>query len=238
MATDQVTPSSKPTQTVDRVVIRFAGDSGDGVQTIGDQLGLSSAVAGNDIATLPDFPAEIRAPAGTVYGVSGFQLQFGAEATLTAGDQPDVLVAFNPAALKRHLPDLPEGQVLIEAEAVRHAAMQIHAGLCPSCGGSGPVDVHASHRIYSLILFSSWRSVPRISCRACGFRRQLHGLCISLVAGWWGLPWGLLMTPVQLVRNAVGMASPPDPMAPSEALRQHVRLGLAEQSLADEKPEI
>lgn len=99
--------------TLERVVIRFAGDSGDGVQTIGDQLGLSSAVAGNDIATLPDFPAEIRAPAGTVYGVSGFQLQFGADATLTAGDEPDVLVAFNPAALKRHLGDLPEGGVLI-----------------------------------------------------------------------------------------------------------------------------
>ncbi|MDA3961991.1 MAG: 2-oxoacid:acceptor oxidoreductase subunit alpha [Planctomycetota bacterium] len=106
-------PSSKPVQTLERVVIRFAGDSGDGVQTIGDQLGLSSAVAGNDIATLPDFPAEIRAPAGTVYGVSGFQLQFGADATLTAGDEPDVLVAFNPAALKRHLEDLPEGRVLI-----------------------------------------------------------------------------------------------------------------------------
>lgn len=113
MSTDQVVPSSKPSQTVDHVVIRFAGDSGDGVQTIGDQLGLSSAVAGNDIATLPDFPAEIRAPAGSIYGVSGFQLQFSNELTLTAGDAPDVLVAFNPAALKRHLPDLPKGKSVI-----------------------------------------------------------------------------------------------------------------------------
>ncbi|MHC5068189.1 MAG: 2-oxoacid:acceptor oxidoreductase subunit alpha [Planctomycetota bacterium] len=104
---------SNTAKQLERVVIRFAGDSGDGVQTIGDQFGLSSAVAGNDIATLPDFPAEIRAPAGTVYGVSGFQLQFGADSTLTAGDAPDVLVAFNAAALKRHLADLPHGGTVI-----------------------------------------------------------------------------------------------------------------------------
>ena len=114
MGTDTSTHSaSRPTQAIDRVVIRFAGDSGDGIQTIGDQFGLSSAVAGNDIATLPDFPAEIRAPAGTVYGVSGFQLQFSSDETLTAGDEPDVLVALNPAALQRHLNDLPKGKVLI-----------------------------------------------------------------------------------------------------------------------------
>ncbi|MBA3707893.1 MAG: 2-oxoacid:acceptor oxidoreductase subunit alpha [Planctomycetes bacterium] len=98
---------------VDRVIIRFAGDSGDGVQTIGDQLGLTSAVAGNDIATLPDFPAEIRAPAGTIYGVSGFQMQFASTATLTAGDAPDVLVVFNPAALKKNIADLPKGGTII-----------------------------------------------------------------------------------------------------------------------------
>jgi len=113
MSTDQLVPSSKPMQVLDRVVIRFAGDSGDGVQTIGDQLSLSSAVAGNDIATLPDFPAEIRAPAGSLYGVSGFQLQFSNDLTLTAGDEPDVLVAFNPAALKRHINDLPKGRPVI-----------------------------------------------------------------------------------------------------------------------------
>jgi 2-oxoglutarate/2-oxoacid ferredoxin oxidoreductase subunit alpha len=113
MSTDQLNPPAKPTSSIDRVVIRFAGDSGDGVQTIGDQLGLTSAVAGNDIATLPDFPAEIRAPAGSLYGVSGFQLQFSNELTLTAGDAPDVLVAFNPAALKRHIIDLPKGNPVI-----------------------------------------------------------------------------------------------------------------------------
>jgi len=110
---DVADQGAKSTEPIDKVVIRFAGDSGDGIQTIGDQLGLSSAVAGNDIATLPDFPAEIRAPAGTVYGVSGFQMQFSSIPTATAGDEPDVLVLFNPAAMIRHLPDLPKGGTVI-----------------------------------------------------------------------------------------------------------------------------
>ena len=108
-----MTAATKQVTQLDRVVIRFAGDSGDGVQTIGDQFGLASAVAGNDIATLPDFPAEIRAPAGTINGVSGFQLQFGSQETLTAGDSPDVLVVFNPAALMKNLADLPKGGTII-----------------------------------------------------------------------------------------------------------------------------
>lgn len=102
-----------PTEQLSTVVIRFAGDSGDGMQLAGSQFTLSSAVAGNDLATLPDFPAEIRAPAGTLYGVSGFQLQIGSDSTRTPGDRPDVLVAMNPAALKVNLPSLPEGGVII-----------------------------------------------------------------------------------------------------------------------------
>ena len=113
MTVEEIEQSAKPAEELDRVVIRFAGDSGDGVQTIGDQLSLSSAVAGNDIATLPDFPAEIRAPTGTVYGVSGFQMQFSKHDTVTAGDAPDVLVVFNPAALKKNLADLPKGGTII-----------------------------------------------------------------------------------------------------------------------------
>ena len=80
-------------------VIRFAGDSGDGIQLQGLQFTMASAMAGHDLATLPDFPAEIRAPAGTRYGVSAFQIQFGGERITTPGDEPDVLIAFNPAAL-------------------------------------------------------------------------------------------------------------------------------------------
>ena len=82
------------------VVVRFAGDSGDGMQLTGGQFTLSTALAGNDLATFPDFPAEIRAPQGTTFGVSAFQINFGSTAIETAGDQPDVLIAMNPAALK------------------------------------------------------------------------------------------------------------------------------------------
>ncbi len=98
---------------IESAVVRFAGDSGDGMQTVGERFTDSSAFAGNDIATLPDFPAEIRAPAGTLAGVSGFQLQFGSRKILTPGDEPDALVAMNPAALKSNIDDLPEGGMLV-----------------------------------------------------------------------------------------------------------------------------
>jgi 2-oxoglutarate ferredoxin oxidoreductase subunit alpha len=94
-------------------VIRFAGDSGDGMQLTGSQFTSTSAVFGNDLATLPDFPAEIRAPAGTVAGVSGFQIHFGSMEIFTPGDRPDVLVAMNPAALKHNLRDLSPGAIVI-----------------------------------------------------------------------------------------------------------------------------
>lgn len=95
------------------MVIRFAGDSGDGMQLTGTQFGNTAAALGNDLATLPDFPAEIRAPAGTLAGVSGFQLQFASHDVFTPGDGPDVLVAMNAAALKANLPELKRGAVVI-----------------------------------------------------------------------------------------------------------------------------
>ena len=97
----------------DAVVIRFAGDSGDGVQLTGSQFTQATALAHNELATFPDFPAEIRAPTGTTFGVSAFQIQFGARRVRTAGDQPDVLVALNPAALKVNLGDLARGGTII-----------------------------------------------------------------------------------------------------------------------------
>ena len=95
------------------VTIRFAGDSGDGMQLTGTQFSETTALVGNDLNTLPDYPAEIRAPAGTIYGVSGFQLHFSSEDIFTPGDQPDVLVAMNPAALKKNLPELKKGGMII-----------------------------------------------------------------------------------------------------------------------------
>jgi 2-oxoglutarate/2-oxoacid ferredoxin oxidoreductase subunit alpha len=104
---------TKQVQELDHVVIRFAGDSGDGMQLTGDRFTQETAVFGNDLSTLPNFPAEIRAPAGTLPGVSSFQLHFADHDILTPGDAPDVLVAMNPAALKANLKDLPRGGELI-----------------------------------------------------------------------------------------------------------------------------
>jgi 2-oxoglutarate ferredoxin oxidoreductase subunit alpha len=104
---------TKPVQALDRVTIRFAGDSGDGMQLTGDRFTSETAEYGNDLSTLPDFPAEIRAPAGSIPGVSGFQLHFANYDILTPGDAPDVLVAMNPAALKANLRDLPKGATVV-----------------------------------------------------------------------------------------------------------------------------
>ena len=110
------------------VVVRFAGDSGDGMQLTGGQFTLSTALAGNDLATFPDFPAEIRAPQGTTFGVSAFQINFGSAAIETAGDQPDVLVAMNPAALKVNVGALREGGLIIADEGEFSARNLAKAG--------------------------------------------------------------------------------------------------------------
>ena len=104
---------TKQVQQLDRVIIRFAGDSGDGMQLTGDRFTQQTAIFGNDLSTLPNFPAEIRAPAGTLPGVSSFQVHFADHDILTPGDAPDVLVAMNPAALKANLSDLPRGADII-----------------------------------------------------------------------------------------------------------------------------
>ena len=109
----QKTASRSDLSQQDAVTVRFAGDSGDGMQLTGGQFTLSTALAGNDLATFPDFPAEIRAPQGTLFGVSAFQINFGAREVDTAGDTPDVLVAMNPAALKTNLPALKVGGLVI-----------------------------------------------------------------------------------------------------------------------------
>ncbi len=104
---------AKPVEQLDQVIIRFAGDSGDGMQLTGGRFASETAIFGNDLSTLPDFPAEIRAPAGSLPGVSGFQIHFSDHDILTPGDAPNVLVAMNPAALRTNLKDLPRGGTLI-----------------------------------------------------------------------------------------------------------------------------
>lgn len=113
MATQLADQQAQTTNAPEAVVVRFAGDSGDGMQLTGGQFTLSTALAGNDLATFPDFPAEIRAPQGTLFGVSAFQINFGSTEIDTAGDAPDVLVAMNPAALKTNVGALKPGGLII-----------------------------------------------------------------------------------------------------------------------------
>ncbi|MFT3916317.1 MAG: 2-oxoacid:acceptor oxidoreductase subunit alpha [Anaeromyxobacteraceae bacterium] len=130
---------------VERVIIRFVGDSGDGMQLTGTEFTKASALAGNDIATFPDYPAEIRAPAGSLSGVSGYQVHFGSKEIHTPGDQPDVLVAMNPAALKTNLPDLREGGMLIVNAGAFNAVNLEKAGY-----RANPLDDEALQRNYRL----------------------------------------------------------------------------------------
>ncbi|MEU6504639.1 2-oxoacid:acceptor oxidoreductase subunit alpha, partial [Streptomyces californicus] len=121
----RTTAGAKDVRRLDRVIIRFAGDSGDGMQLTGDRFTSETASFGNDLSTLPNFPAEIRAPAGTLPGVSSFQLHFADHDILTPGDAPNVLVAMNPAALKANIADLPRGaEIIVNTDEFTKRAMQ------------------------------------------------------------------------------------------------------------------
>ncbi len=118
-----------PPQEVEAITIRFAGDSGDGMQLAGTQFTNTSALIGNDIATFPDFPAEIRAPVGTLAGVSGFQVHFSSQDIHTPGDMLDALVVMNPAALKVHVRDLkPGGIMIVNSRTLAHAGAEMRTG--------------------------------------------------------------------------------------------------------------
>ena len=113
MATTTINVPGRKREVLDTAVIRFCGDSGDGMQITGSQFTNTVALYGNDLATLPDFPAEIRAPAGTLPGVSGFQVHFSSQDVFTPGDTVDALIAMNPAALKMNIADLKPNGILI-----------------------------------------------------------------------------------------------------------------------------
>lgn len=137
------TPVSETTparHVIKGAVVRFCGDSGDGMQVTGDQFTAAAALAQNDLATFPDFPAEIRAPAGTLYGVSGFQIHFSSQDVFTPGDSPDVLVAMNPAALKTNLQDLKPGGLLIVNSGTFNATNLKKAGYADNPLENGSMD--------------------------------------------------------------------------------------------------
>ena len=99
-------------------------------------------------------------------------------------------------------------------------------GNCPQCRGLGPVDVHKVHRVWSAIVLTRWSSSLRVCCRSCAIKSQLGGALSSVVLGWWGFPWGLILTPVQITRNIIGMCKGPDSSRPSAELRKLVQVNL------------
>ena len=103
----------------------------------------------------------------------------------------------------------------------------VHEGTCPKCHGRGPVDVHTSYIVWSALILTSWNSKPQICCRSCGIKSKVGSAFVSLLFGWWGFPWGLIMAPVQIVRNVAGIFIAPDPTAPSPALHKMVGLNIA-----------
>jgi 2-oxoglutarate ferredoxin oxidoreductase subunit alpha len=138
--------TQRSVQNVEAVTIRFVGDSGDGMQLTGTEFTKASALAGNDVATFPDYPAEIRAPAGSLFGVSGYQIHFASKDIHMPGDQPDVLVAMNPAAFKMNLPDLRVGGMLVVNSGAFNAANLEKAGYLES-----PLDDEALRANYQVV---------------------------------------------------------------------------------------
>ena len=112
---------------------------------------------------------------------------------------------------------------------------EVHSGNCPKCQRSGPVDVHMSYSVWSIMVMTRWSSKPQMCCRSCALKSQLGSTLFSLLFGWWGFPWGLIFTPVQIVRNVIGMLRGPDPAKPSPLLQKFVRINLASRLVAYQK---
>lgn len=122
-------------------------------------------------------------------------------------------------------------------ETVQAALIETHSGTCPRCQGAGPVDVHESHRVWSALVMTQWVSRQHVCCKSCANKAQLTDIAFCTFLGWWGFPWGILMTPIQVVRNICCMASGPNPMKPSEELERIVRLHVASNLWAQHQQE-
>jgi len=164
------------TKNLDRVVIRFAGDSGDGMQLTGTEFAKAAAEAGNDISTFPDFPAEIRAPAGSLFGVSGFQLHFSSSEIYTPGDAPDVLVVMNPAALKTNLKDLVDGGTLIINTGAFIEANLKKAGYQSNPLEDGSLDKYKVHAVDISQLTTSALEGSELSTKEKGRSKNFFAL--------------------------------------------------------------
>jgi len=168
---------TKTVEERERVVVRFAGDSGDGMQLAGSRFTDATALWGNDLATLPNFPAEIRAPAGTLAGVSAFQIHFASRDILTPGDKPNVLVAMNPAALKANLPELDRGATLIVNEDAFSKRNLEKAGYASNPLEDGSLSAYRVHRIpMTSLTVRAVESVEDASTRDAGRAKNLFAL--------------------------------------------------------------
>src|SRR5690349_14498190 len=171
----------------ERVVVRFAGDSGDGMQLAGGRFTDATAVLGNDLATLPDFPAEIRAPAGTIPGVSAFQIHFASRDILTPGDAPNVLVAMNPAALRANLAELPQGATIVANEDAFTKRNLEKAGYDSNPLEDGSLNAYRLHRIPMTTLTTrAVEAVEGASTRDAGRAKNLFAL--GLLSWMYGRP--------------------------------------------------
>ena len=170
----------------ERVIVRFAGDSGDGMQLTGDRFTTATAVLGNDLATLPDFPAEIRAPAGTLHGVSAFQIHFASRDILTPGDHPNVLVAMNPAALKANLKDLERGGTVIVNEDAFIQRNLEKAGYAESPLEDGSLDSYQVFRVPMTTI--TLRATEGIEISKKDAERSKNFFALGLVSWMYGRP--------------------------------------------------
>jgi 2-oxoglutarate/2-oxoacid ferredoxin oxidoreductase subunit alpha len=177
---------TKQVEEKQRVVIRFAGDSGDGMQLTGDRFTNATAVLGNDLATLPDFPAEIRAPAGTVHGVSAFQIQFASSDILTPGDHPGVLVAMNPAALKAELTAVEKGGIVILNEDAFTDRNVQKAGYQQSPLDDGTLDGYQVYRVPMTSI--TVRAVEELGLSRKEAERSKNMFALGLVSWMFGRP--------------------------------------------------
>jgi 2-oxoglutarate/2-oxoacid ferredoxin oxidoreductase subunit alpha len=178
--------ATKSVEEKERVVVRFAGDSGDGMQLTGDRFTSATALVGNDLATLPDFPAEIRAPAGTLGGVSAFQIHFSSQDILTPGDHPNVLVAMNPAALKANVRDLERGGTIIVNEDSFLDRNLEKAGYAANPLEDGSLDAYQVYRVPMTTI--TLRATDGIEITKKEAERSKNMFALGLISWMYGRP--------------------------------------------------
>jgi hypothetical protein len=124
----------------------------------------------------------------------------------------------------------------VSPDVIDRQVEEIFRGNCPKCRGLGPIDVHKIHRVWSALVLTRWTTTSQVSCRSCAAKSQLGGVLFSAVLGWWGFPWGLILTPVQITRYVAGMCAGPDSSKPSDALRKLVLVKIGAEALQKSQP--